>query len=658
MPASRRGVTWPIVATLLVLRLCVSPAVPATAQDFSLDRRYDQYAYLTSHNSFANDEEDYLSLLANQSRTVLEQLSDGVRCLMFDTYLARQRSVGGTRLAELYTHSSQTPSSEFFGIELEVVVAHNPDANGYSLLDGYPLPGAYPDFRKLREDLARIKLWMALHPREIVTIVLESGFVDPPMMMGEFEATGMAEMIFWADRPNPNMFAPDGTLWEVGLHGWPTVGLMADVGRRLVVFSNRGEEADGLPHQWDFMSENVFGDDSLFPDTCAERRADSLGLDHKSNSLLFVNSFPTFNAFGDAPFDDLNDAGRITQCLGAIRDETARPPNYLSVDHYHAGAVAPQPPFAASGPAQVVASLNATLWPSVSAIVATHSLSPPPNAAGWHRAPVTAFLDGITSSGTIEWVEYDIRGSSTISSHAGGPVALVFQIEGDYLVNYQAVGSLENRSDAQYFRVHLDLEAPVTQVLLSPAEAAIDWTGEPVLVELVADDPRSGVESTWLAIDGGAAIAYEGAFELTSDKLVRLDYWSVDVAGNVETVRSMTIPACPLDLDRNRSLDAATDGVYGFRALLGLQTIVPSTFRVLDPSIPPDPAIADAVLFLDDALDVDADGSVRAATDGVYVFRRLLGLQSIVPLPFRQLDPSILPDHVIAANIDALCGGL
>ncbi len=109
-----------------------------------------------------------------------------------------------------------------------------------------------------------------------------------------------------------------------------------------------------------------------------------------------------------------------------------------------------------------------------------------------------------------------------------------------------------------------------------------------------------------------------------------------------------------LDVDGNGIIQGTTDGTYVFRALAGLQLIVPTTFRMLDPSIASDDDISAAVSFLGQNLDVDGNGILQAATDGVYVFRRLIGLQFIAPSAFRNLDPSIPPDATIAANIDAL----
>lgn len=544
-PWVRRRYTAPggvtVCAALLILLSRNGIVRSAAGQDFGLNRRYDQYAYVTTHNSFANDVEDYNPLVANQYPSIMQQLDAGVRGLMFDTYLARQRSQAGVRSAELYGNSNDSCSSDFCASDLEVVLAHNPAGTQYTLLDGFPVPHVYPPFRALRRDLGIVREWMDEHPREIVTIVMESDFVDPPMMMGEFEAVGLANMIFWADRPNPGFVAPDGTLWEVERHGWPRVGWMADANRRLVVFSDRGEDGDGLPHQWDYMAENEFGDESSDPATAAGNRAGSVGLSHKAYSLLFVNYFPTLNVQGDIPFDELNATSTITACLAAIRDVTSRPPNFLAVDHFHKGIQLPGLPPGGSGPGQVVNSLNGQSWPGVPFIQGTHAITPPPNAAGWHRTAVTAAIDGVNDLGDIVWVEYDIRGWVDESSNFNGPTAFDLTADGDYLVNYQVVGSLENRSDARFFRIRIDLRDPGTQARLTPAEAAVRSVVGPVQVELVAQDGRSGVESTWFRIGDGAAVRYSDVVEVTGDGPVRLSYWSVDVAGNEEPAQELTL---------------------------------------------------------------------------------------------------------------------
>jgi len=112
---------------------------------------------------------------------------------------------------------------------------------------------------------------------------------------------------------------------------------------------------------------------------------------------------------------------------------------------------------------------------------------------------------------------------------------------------------------------------------------------------------------------------------------------------------------CQLDVDGlgTPPADVATDIVYIARTLLGLSA-VPASFRVVDPTIPLDATIAANVTAIGMGLDLDTNGNVDVATDIVYIVRHLLGLPA-VPASFRVLDPSIPPDATIAANVDALC---
>src|SRR5436853_1953521 len=65
----------------------------AGALGSALDRRYDQNTYLASHNSFANVEDYYNPLAANQVLGITHQLDIGVRCLLLDVWFMRQRAV-------------------------------------------------------------------------------------------------------------------------------------------------------------------------------------------------------------------------------------------------------------------------------------------------------------------------------------------------------------------------------------------------------------------------------------------------------------------------------------------------------------------------------------------------------------------------------------
>jgi len=114
-----------------------------------------------------------------------------------------------------------------------------------------------------------------------------------------------------------------------------------------------------------------------------------------------------------------------------------------------------------------------------------------------------------------------------------------------------------------------------------------------------------------------------------------------------------TMPPCLDDVDRNGVVQTGTDLVYIQRHLSGLTTVPPS-FRALDPTIPPDATINANIDAARPSYDVDMNGVVQTGTDVVYIRRHLAGLTTVPP-SFRVLDPTIPPDATINANIDALC---
>jgi hypothetical protein len=140
-----------------------------------------------------------------------------------------------------------------------------------------------------------------------------------------------------------------------------------------------------------------------------------------------------------------------------------------------------------------------------------------------------------------------------------------------------------------------------------------------------------------------------------ADALLLVDITTAGPKLRVFTSNAAPVRAsgCPTDVDLNGTTDVATDVVYAARYLLGLAPVPPS-FRALDPSIMSDALIAAGMATMGTMLDVDANGLVDVATDIVYLARYRLGL-SPVPPSFRVLDPTIASDGAIATRIDALC---
>ncbi len=106
------------------------------------------------------------------------------------------------------------------------------------------------------------------------------------------------------------------------------------------------------------------------------------------------------------------------------------------------------------------------------------------------------------------------------------------------------------------------------------------------------------------------------------------------------------------DSDGNWTPSVATDVVFIACRLLGLPPVPPS-FRLTDPTLPPDSAVSAWVDAFGMKLDVDLNGVIDVGTDIIYIARYELGLLPVPP-SFRAQDPTIPADEIIAANVAAL----
>ena len=91
-----------------------------------------------------------------------------------------------------------------------------------------------------------------------------------------------------------------------------------------------------------------------------------------------------------------------------------------------------------------------------------------------------------------------------------------------------------------------------------------------------------------------------------------------------------SIPLCSLDLDGNGSVDAATDGVLLLRALLGVRgsALTANALGVMATRTDPDVIAAlVATMAANQTLDVDRGGAVSATTDGLMLLRMMLGMK-------------------------------
>ncbi|KAE9619967.1 putative PLC-like phosphodiesterase, TIM beta/alpha-barrel domain-containing protein [Lupinus albus] len=249
---------------------------------------FNNYAFLTTHNAFAIDGEPSHTgvprlTITNQEYSVTQQLNNGVRGLMLDTY----DFDGDVWLC----HSFQGQCHDFTAFEPAI------------------------------DTLKEIEAFLIANPTEIVTLILEDYVETPKGLTKVFTDAGL--MKFWF--PMTSMPKNGGN--------WPLVSDMVAKNQRLIVFTSvkSKEQSEGIAYQWNYMVENQYGDGGMKSGSCPKRE-ESSPLDDKSKSLVLVNYFRSVPLKAITCAD--NSGGLINMiqtCHSAAGNRWA---NFVAVDYY------------------------------------------------------------------------------------------------------------------------------------------------------------------------------------------------------------------------------------------------------------------------------------------------------------------------------------
>lgn len=180
-------------------------------------KKYDEVAFLTTHNAFNTGSESFT--FPNQNYGIAQQLQDGVRAFMLDVY-------------------------SLFG---NTVVYHGSWTLGY---------------QDIQNDLGEIKSFLDNNPNEVVTLILEC-YVDANTIENEISDAGLSNYLFT----------------KVASQDWPTIQEMIDANERLVVFTDENDAGAGqgwYNYMWDHMVETHYSVGSPQDFTDDYNRGDSL----------------------------------------------------------------------------------------------------------------------------------------------------------------------------------------------------------------------------------------------------------------------------------------------------------------------------------------------------------------------------------------------
>ncbi|MDQ0694028.1 hypothetical protein [Streptomyces sp. W4I9-2] len=301
------GVACAALAGVLLVPPVFGPSAPRQCLGSSrlCELRYDEAAYLTSHNAMSTTADRFIGPL--QDPDITTQLNTGVRALQLDTY----------RWESPQDIVARLDSPEFTPEQRRLISGAvdkvNPPREGLWLCHGVCRAGAI----ELVPALEDIGDWLRAHPTEIVTLIVQDD-ISPEDTEEAFHAAGLDDLLH---TPSEDPDAP-----------WPTLEEMIDSGRRLVVFA---EKADG-PAPWyrnfyRYGMETPFAFRSPSEMTCAPHRGGT------GKQLFLLNHFIT-NAGGSRL-----DAGRVNardwvlERTRACEVERGSPVTFIAVDYTTVG---------------------------------------------------------------------------------------------------------------------------------------------------------------------------------------------------------------------------------------------------------------------------------------------------------------------------------
>ena len=269
-------------------------------------RRYDEVTFAGTHDAYASRAYGYEA--ADQSRTLTEQLADGVRVLHFE------------------------------------MLPNLPDYDQALLCHSFCPLGQRP----LADALAEVKAFLDAHPTEVLTLLTESSLLTTDVIAKGFDASGILPIVRTQPRGAP----------------WPTLGEMIASGQRVVVFyadlsaaPQGGPSYAWMHDRFGFTWETPWDNEKVadFARCDADRG-------RRENPLYVVDTY-----LEDMPIQTPENAARVNanpflmQRLAWCRKTTGARPNFAMVNYEEVGDVmrdvdvlngfsAPDPPDAGDAP--------------------------------------------------------------------------------------------------------------------------------------------------------------------------------------------------------------------------------------------------------------------------------------------------------------------
>jgi hypothetical protein len=285
------------------------------------DRRFDEVAYVASHNAMSAATEPGW-FLAEQADSIPVQLEQGVRALLVDVWSGAPAGSVVRTAPSSYEEALAVAEAEL-GPEVvaaaqriaDSVAGEATGAEARFLCHGLCETGSTP----LLEMLGQLRGWMTANPDEVVTLFIED-HVDAALIAADVETAGLLPLVHEPVAGEP----------------WPTLGEMIRSGSRLVVMLEEGrggEEAPWLINGFEHTQDTPYTFPTVESFSCDPNRGPA------DAPLLLLNHW--LSGFRSLVTDAelVNDREILLPRAQVCESERGTIPNFVAVNYVAIGAV-------------------------------------------------------------------------------------------------------------------------------------------------------------------------------------------------------------------------------------------------------------------------------------------------------------------------------
>lgn len=154
---------------------------------------------------------------------------------------------------------------------------------------------------------------------------------------------------------------------------------------------------------------------------------------------------------------------------------------------------------------------------------------------GWYASTIWATLTSFDDASGVSSIKYHLDNQQWVTYET--PIEI--SVNGQHTLTYYAVDNAGNKEKEQCWSVFIDRNTPTT--LSDPLINESMWYTAKLSIELVSSDVTTEVSGTYYRLNSGTFIPYVGMFNITDQGINRLEYFSVDTAGNREALQQVNV---------------------------------------------------------------------------------------------------------------------